>query len=748
MSAPFILKFSEIDREDVEKVGGKGANLGEMKQAGFPVPDGFVVTTSAYDFFLERAVKNPDEIWKELSILNPYVTSELEATSSEIRRRLREARVPDEIANTIFSFYQKLAVGKSVPLAVRSSATAEDSPGTSFAGQQETYLNVVGEANLVNKIRDCWASLFTSRSIFYRFEKNIPHEKVKVAVVVQKMVASESSGIIFTVDPVTGEKDKIVIEAVWGLGELIVQGAISPDKYIVQKETFDILSKEVSDQDIYLAKVQGVNRKEKVPIVKRGLQKISDGQITALAKIAQNIEKHYYFPQDIEWALQKDTLYIVQTRPVTTLDRVKGERLKGKSEGVPILSGLGASPGVASGPVVIIRSPKEIGKIAKGDVLVAPMTSPDFVPAMKKAVAIITDRGGITSHASIVSREIGVPCIVGTKNATKVLKEGAVITVNGQEGTIFAGGNVILREKTLVAKISHAKTATKLYVNLSEPDHAKKIASLPVDGIGLLRAEFMVAQIGLHPKEALAQKKQGEYVKRLENGITTFCEAFGNRPVVYRATDFKTNEFRALKGGERWEPKEENPLLGFRGAFRYISQPEVFNLELSAIANVRKKHKNLILMIPFVRSPTELSRVRKIVESRGLFESSSFHFWMMVELPVNVILINEFIKVGIDGVSIGSNDLTMLVGGIDRDNAEVARTFDERSPAVLTSIKRVIAACHKHGITCSICGQAPSIYEEFIEKLVEYGITSISVNPDAIARTKEIIISAEKRIAS
>lgn len=746
MSAPFILNFSEIDREDVEKVGGKGANLGEMKKASFPVPDGFVVTTGAYDCFLRETVRNSDEIYKELSILNPYDTDELEKTAFKIRRRLTETRVPDEIANVIFSFYQKLTHGKSVPLAVRSSATAEDAPGTSFAGQQETYLNVVGEANLINKIRDCWASLFTARSIFYRFEKNIPHEKVSVAVVVQRMVGSEVSGIIFTVDPVTGEKDKIVIEAVWGLGELIVQGAVSPDKYVVQKDTFDILSKEISDQDVLLTRIKGENKKEKVSNAKKGLQKISDSQIVELAKIAAKIEKHYYFPQDIEWALERKILYIVQTRPITTLDRVKGERLKGKSEGVPILSGLGASPGVASGPVAIIKSPKEIGKIAKGDVLVAPMTSPDFVPAMKKAVAIITDRGGITSHASIVSREIGVPCIVGTKNATKVLKEGAVITVNGQEGTIFAGGNVILKEKTGVSEIPHTKTATKLYVNLAEPDQAKKIASLPVDGIGLLRAEFMVAQIGLHPKEALAQKKQGEYVKRLENGITTFCEAFGNRPVVYRATDFKTNEFRNLVGGERWEPKEENPLLGFRGAFRYITQPEVFNLELIAIANVRKKHKNLILMIPFVRSPHELSRVRKIVESRGLFESSSFRFWMMVELPVNVILINEFIKVGIDGVSIGSNDLTMLIGGVDRDNAEVSRTFDERNPAVLASIKRVIAACHKHGIPCSVCGQAPSIYEEFSQKLVEYGITSISVNPDAIARTKEIIISAEKKL--
>ncbi len=557
---------------------------------------------------------------------------------------------------------------------------------------------------------------------------------------------------MFTVDPVTNEKDRIVIEAVWGLGEMIVQGVVIPDHYVVQKETFAILSKTVSDQSVQLIREDSQTKKVKVPDKLISIQKISDEEIVKLARLGDKLQKHYYFPQDAEWAKEGKSLYLVQTRPITTLKQKATAKLndtgtKQESSLTSILVGSSASPGIGVGPVKIIKTAKEIDKVQKGDVLVSIMTSPDFVPAMKKAVAIVTDQGGQTSHAAIVSRELGIPCVVGTKMATSTLKDGQIITVDGSLGQVFLGAkNKSVKEPEKEIEEIKTKTATKLYVNLGEPERAKEIAKLNVDGVGLLRAEFMIANIGIHPKEAIKQKKQDHFIDKLAQDLSKFCEVFSPRPVVYRATDFKTNEYRALPGGKYWEPEEPNPLMGFRGAFRYVASPEVFNLELQAIKKVREHHKNLWLMIPFVRSPEELSAVRRIVEMEGLFESVTFKFWMMVEIPTNVIQIEDFIKVGIDGVSIGSNDLTMLITGTDRDNSEVAKAFNERSPAVSWALKRVIKKCNQAGVTCSICGQAPSTYPEMVEELVKYGITSISVNPDAVNNVRNTIVEAERKI--
>jgi pyruvate,water dikinase len=565
------------------------------------------------------------------------------------------------------------------------------------------------------------------------------------------MIQSEVSGVAFTVDPVTNDKDRIVIEAVWGLGELIVQGSVVPDRYVVQKETFDILSKQISDQYVKLARVGDETKEVKVSNKFLSAQKISDKEIKYLAQQADLLQKHYYFPQDLEWAKDKDGIFIVQTRPITTLPtNLKVKEVKNpvfNDSLAPILKGTPASPGIASGSVKVLKSPKEITKISAGDIMVTKMTSPDYVPAMKKAAAIITDEGGMTSHAAIVSRELGTPCVVGTKEATKVLKDGQIVTVNAQNGSIYLGGVLkIEKKKVKKEKVVSRKTATKLYVNLAEPERAKEVANMDVDGIGLLRAEFMMASIGMHPKEAIKEKKQKKYINLLADGIRIFCKEFYPRNVVYRASDFKTNEYRTLEGGKKWEPEEPNPLLGFRGAFRYIANQEVFTLELKALLKVLSDYNNLSLMIPFVRSPQELKLVRKIVASEGLFNYSSFKFLMMVELPVNVILLEDFIKVGIDGVSIGSNDLTMLITGTDRDNYAVAQAFNERSDAVLWALKRTIQICNKHGITSSICGQAPSIYDDLVEKLVKWGVTGISVNPDAISRVREVIYNSEKML--
>ena len=752
----FVRFFSSIDKEDIPVVGGKGANLGEMVKAGFPVPPGFAVTVAAYELFLEQNNLNT-QIKNTLKVTNVDNPEELASASRKIQKIIITGKIPEEVGREVIAGYKKLSgLFRQALVAVRSSATAEDLPSASFAGQQATFLNIKGEANLINALRSCWASLFTPRAIFYREENKIAHEKVKISVIVQKMVQSQVSGVIFTIDPVSNEKDKIIIEAVWGLGETIVQGSALPDRYVVQKETFAILSKEISEQPIQLIKVGQETKEVKVPEKLRQLQKISNEEIITLAKIADKLQKHYFFPQDIEWALEGKKLFIVQTRPVTTMSKKAAVIVKTgtgdevRITQVPILTGSPASPGIGTGRVKVLKSAKEIAKVEKGDILVAPMTSPDFVPAMKKAHAIVTDAGGATSHAAIVSRELGIPCVVGTKEATLVLKDGMIVTVDGQKGQVFLGSTVRVEKEEEVKeeKEIKGKTATKVYVNLAEPERAKEVSKLNVDGVGLLRAEFMIANIGVHPKEAIKRKEQDKFINKLSNDLEVFCKAFSPRPVVYRATDFKTNEYRALPGGKYWEPEEPNPMLGFRGALRFVANPDVFTLELTAIKKVREKYKNLWLMIPFVRSPQELKMVRRIVAAEGLFESPTFKFWMMVELPVNVILMEEFIKVGIDGVSIGSNDLTMLITGTDRDNESVAGAFNERSPAVLWALKRVVTSCAKAGISSSICGQAPSTYDDLVAELVKMGITSVSVNPDAVNRVRHVILDTERKLIS
>ena len=752
---PLTVLFKDISKKDLPLVGGKGANLGEMVKAGFPVPDGFAVTVPAYNLFLkENVIEN--KIRNVLKTTDVHQPDQLNDASKRIQSLIKRSEIPKEVIKAVYEFYKNLSTRRKPALvAVRSSATAEDLPDASFAGQQATYLNIKGDANLLISVRNCWASLFTARAIFYREENKIAHHEVGISVIVQKMIQAEVSGVLFTVDPVTNKKDRIIIEAVWGLGELIVQGAVLPDHYVVQKETFSILSKKISSQKKQLVKVKDTTKEVEVPVKQMDLQKLSDEDIISLAKIADKIQKHYYFPQDIEWARDKKNLYIVQTRPITTLDKkvISKKNEDGKETSLttaaPILSGTGASPGIGSGQVKIIKTAKDINKIKTGDILVSIMTSPDFVPAMKKAAAIVTDKGGQTSHAAIVSREMGIPCIVGTKTATSTLNNNQVVTVDGSNGMVYSGGEIKTDLKKTVTKKkkrkSRLKTATKIYVNLAEPERANEVAKANVEGVGLLRAEFMIANIGIHPQEAIKLKKQERYVTKLAADISTFCRAFYPRPVVYRATDFKTNEYRSLSGGKAWEPEEPNPMLGYRGAFRYLANPEVFTLELRALKRVMDKYKNLYLMIPFVRSPEELGKVRRMVKTEGFFDIPTFKFWMMVEIPTNVIILGDYIKEGIDGVSIGSNDLTMLVSGTDRDNEEVASAFDERSPAVLWAIKRTIKIALKHGITSSICGQAPSVYDGFAEKLVNYGITSISVNPDAIDRVREIVAEAEKK---
>jgi pyruvate, water dikinase len=745
----FVAWFSEIDKNDVSLVGGKGANLGEMANADFPVPNGFVVTSKAYYEFIKD--NQLDVKIKHLLSSTKFENSKsLDQVSKQLKKLIREGKLSDDLTKQIVTAYNKLGGALEYPLvAVRSSATAEDLANASFAGAQETFLNVKGDAVLLEKIKEGWASLFDGRAIFYRHQQHFDHIVVGIALVVEKMIESDKSGVMFTIDPVTNDKSKIVIESIYGLGEMIVQGEENPDHYEVLKSDFSIMTKKLSLQHKMLKKVGAKNKEVKLSQKEGARQKISDAQIVALAKLGEKLEKHYYFPQDVEWAIEKNQIYIVQTRSVTTTKTTSDVVMVDKvTASDVILKGDPASPGIAAGPAKVILSAKEINKVMPGDVLIAPETNPDFVPAMKKAVAIVTDSGGRTSHAAIVSRELGVPAVVGTVKATKTIKTGNVITVNGTTGEIYKGGFATRQTRHIENPYLNAKTATKLYVNLAEPDLAEGIAKRNVDGVGLLRAEFMMAGIGVHPKKMIRDGKRHEFIARLAEDLGKFCSAFDPRPVVYRTTDFKTNEYRSLVGGKDFEPEESNPMLGFRGAFRYIHDPEVFKLELEAIKIVRNKmgYKNLWIMIPFVRTVEELVAVKKIINEAGLERSVTFKLWMMVEIPSNVIMFEKFIEVGIDGVSIGSNDLTMLVMGTDRDNYEVASEFNEMYPAALWAFEHVVKTAHKYGITASMCGQAVSTYPELVRKLVSWGVTSVSVSPDAIDATRKLLAQTEKEL--
>ena len=751
-----IAWFAEVGRDDVSLVGGKGANLGELTQADIPVPPGFVVTTRAYREFINHS--GLDHVLRRiLHGLDVDDESQLNATAAAVQQAIEQAEMPATMQQEIRTAYGQLGEG---PVAVRSSATAEDLAEASFAGQQATFLNIEGGVNVVEAVQRCWASLFEARAIFYREQAGWGHLDVDLAVPVQRMVQSESSGVMFTVDPITNDANRIVIEAAFGLGEAVVGGLVSPDHFEVDKAAEQILERQIFTQDRQLVRApggavdpeHGANVWQELSESEGSTPKLDDGQVVELSVIGKRIESHYGSPQDIEWGWADSQFYLLQTRPITTVapqTKTNGDNPAPTPEDDPILDGSPASPGIASGRIRVILDARQTASIGEGDVLVAEMTTPDFVPAMKRAAAIITERGGRTCHAAIISRELGVPCVVGAAGAAK-LADGREVTVDGANGLIYDGVQTELlnwwhdREEEIYAPIA---TKTKLYVNLAEPEIADRVAERDVDGVGLLRAEFIIARLGEHPRNFINTGRQDEYVRRLSEGMRKIASAFDPRPVVYRATDFKTNEYANLTGGDIYEPDEENPMIGYRGAARYIREPDLFELELRALERVREDHPNLHLMIPFVRTPDEMAQVVKQVDDYGLernaSEAGGFQLWMMVEVPSNVLLLDEFIDCGIDGVSIGSNDLTQLTLGIDRDSERFAETFDERNPAVLKAIEHVITTAKRRGITVSVCGQGPSEHPDLAQRLVDWGITSISVTPDVIEQTRHLVANAE-----
>jgi len=776
----YIRWFNETDKHDIPLVGGKGANLGELVQHKIAVPPGFCVTSDAYkDFILMSNLS--DDIAAIIGSIQFEDTTDLQIKSSRIRDLIIDCVVPAVISSEIERAYEEFSdsIGISDPeIAVRSSATAEDLPDASFAGQQDTYLNVFGSSNVVEYVKKCWASLWTARAVYYREQKGFDHFEVSLSAIVQKMVNSEKAGVMFTINPVTHNADEIMINANWGLGESVVSGAVTPDDYTVNKSSLKVTEKHIADKVSMVIRNKSRLGTVEVSVAEfLGYDKISsecltDEEVLELAKSGIEIEGIYGAPQDIEWAFDIDTksLYILQARPVTALSE-KGYRpaeSKPASQKLNVLvKGLGASPGISFGKVVKINDMSELSKVRHGDILVAAMTNPDMVPAMRMAAAVVTDEGGRTCHAAIVSRELGIPCIVSAKNATQVLIEGQEVTVDATRGIVYEG-RVELETKQQAPEMAAAPapavaiddtlsrlapiTGTKIYMNLGEPEMMEKYKNLPFDGIGLMRIEFIFSNmIGAHPMYLVKTGQEDFFIDKLAEGVSTVAQAAFPRPVVVRFSDFRTNEFRGLKGGNEVEPVENNPMIGWRGVARYTS-PEYeqgFRLECRALKKARDEFglTNIYAMLPFVRTTWEVEKAKAIMASEGLVQDSSFKIWIMAEVPSVVFAADEFAQL-VDGFSIGSNDLTQLIMGADRDSGILSRMgyFEERAMYVKRAIQILIDATHRHGKTISICGQAPSLYPEFTEFLVDAGMDSISVNPDTVEYTRRLVASTEQKI--
>ncbi len=747
---PNILWLEEIRKEDIVSVGGKGASLGEMASIGLPVPKAFVVTAQAFRRFLvETGIEK--KIFASYERLDVEDNEALEKAADGAKTMVLKAKMPAFIKDEIRHAYKKISA-EDLIVAVRSSATAEDLPDASFAGQQETYLNIKGEAALLEAVQKCWASLYGARAIYYRAKQGFDDHTVNIAVVVQQLVHSEKAGVMFTSHPITGEP-LTIIEGSWGLGEAVVSGSVSPDKYI-----FDQRSEKVDDVLISNKKVEIIadgdhgTKLVDVPASRQDTQVLSTAEITKLAMYGKIAENHYGIPQDVEWGIVNGIIYILQSRPITTIGNKKeAKSMSGQKQNAKIiLQGQGAAPGIASGRVVVIRDVKDTGRVKEGDILVTKMTSPDMVPAMRKVAAIITDEGGLTCHAAIVSRELGTPAVVGTKTATHVLTNGQLITVDGEKGLIYEGEIAQAAPAPTAAVLagvagpSKIITATSVKVNVSIPEAAARAAATGADGVGLLRIEHLILGLNKTPGWFIANNKEEDFVRELHDGIKIVLDAFPGKPVWVRTLDAPTDEFRNMMGGEN-EPLEHNPMLGWRGIRRDIQSPDQFRLQVESFKRLWKEgYDNLGIMFPMVSHPDEFLAAKAMMMACGV-DVDNVTLGIMIEIPASAIMIEDFLKCGIKFASFGTNDLVQYTLAIDRNNENVADMYQPQHPAVLHLIHTAIQMCRAYDVECSICGQAGSD-PKMASWLVEHGIASISANIDAIAKIREAVARTEKRI--
>lgn len=748
----YVVKFEDLSKSDIGIAGGKGANLGELTQAGIPVPPGFVVTAETYKKFMEEAGIN-DKVMDILSKIDINDTKELQAAAEEIKSIIINTPVPIDISTLIIEAYNQLcqSVGEDdVDVAIRSSATAEDLPEASFAGQQDTFLHVSGADEVMEYVRKCWASLFEARAIFYREENDFDHSKVLIAVVVQKMALADKAGVMFTVNPSTGE-DIALIEGSWGLGEAVVSGDVTPDNYAVDKKDDSIVNVTISDKKVmYVNDEKGTSIKVEVPEEMRNERVLNDSELVELTNLGKRVQAHYGEPMDTEWAFEKGNLFLLQARPITTLGNDSEDAEDGAVENKDVIvKGLGASPGVASGLVKIVKDIDELDKIEDGDIMVTTMTTPDMVPAMRRASGIITDEGGVTCHASIISRELGIPCVVGTGSATLTLEENTPVTLDGKKGLVFEGATETKEDtpesKSQTVEAAPIITVTEVKANVSMPEAAKKAAATGADGVGLLRTEHMMLTAGIHPGKFVEDGREDELIDIIADNVRIVADAFYPKPVWYRTLDAPTDEFITLEGGEN-EPVEHNPMLGWRGIRRELDQPEILKCEFKAIKKLFDQgYTNIGVMIPLSQRPDELRKAKELCESVGLRPHIDIDFGMMVEIPAAALTIEDYIAEGIDFVSLGTNDLTQYTLAVDRNNEFVARHYTEEHPAVMMLIERTIKKCVEAGVKCSICGQAGSV-PHIVEKLVQYGITSVSSNTDAVAEVRKTVARAEKKL--
>ncbi|MFB6134596.1 MAG: pyruvate, water dikinase [Halanaeroarchaeum sp.] len=739
--------LDDIRADDIDLVGGKGASLGEMTDAGLPVPPGFVVTAGTYRDFIEET--GIDEELFEAVDVDAEDSAALAEAESRAKDLILETPMPDELHTEIEAAYDALGDGEAF-VAVRSSATAEDLPDASFAGQQETYLNVERDA-LVNRVKRCWASLFTQRAIYYRQQQGFAHDKVNIAVVVQQMVDAEKSGVMFTSHPSTGAP-KVIIEAAWGLGEAVVSGSVSPDNYVVDRETGDIGETTIADKKTMMERDPdtGETIEREVPDERRSARVLTDDEIGSLVSLGRRVEEHYETPQDVEWAIVGDDVYMLQSRPITTITEGGGdEHESGEGNGDELVSGLGASPGIASGAVRIVEKLDQLDKVGEGDIIVTAMTTPDMVPAMKRAAGIVTDEGGMTSHAAIVSRELGVPAVVGSGDATAVLHDDQIVTLDGDRGKITEGRHDSGEEREPIEEARPTTpvkpmTATEVKVNVSIPEAAERAAATGADGVGLLRLEHMILSTNKTPERYIEDHGERAFVEEIVDGVRGVAEEFYPRPVRVRTLDAPTDEFRQLEGGED-EPHEHNPMLGYRGIRRSLDEPDLFKHELRAFKRLYEMgYDNVEIMFPLVNDENDVAAARSLMESAGI-DAERRNWGVMIETPASAMMIEEMAREGIDFASFGTNDLTQYTLAVDRNNGNVSDRFDELHPAVLRLIGRTIQTCREHDIDTSICGQAGS-KPEMVRFLVEEGVSSISANIDAVRDVQHEVKRMEQRL--